>query len=92
MEFRIQKKENENLHKYPTENLEIASKFTKEVKKELGDFVLSVVVFGSAARRETSERSDIDVLIISDDATYVLTEELIEGYKIIIDNLSQSFT
>ena len=87
MEFRIQRKENENLHKYPTENLELASKFAKEVKKELADFVLSIVVFGSSARRETSEKSDIDVLIISDDATYVLTEELIEGYKIIIDNL-----
>ena len=87
MEFRIKRKENENLHKYPTDNLDIASTFTREVKKELGDFVLSIVVFGSSARRETSERSDIDVLIISDDATYILTEELIEGYRIIIDNL-----
>jgi predicted nucleotidyltransferase/uncharacterized protein (UPF0332 family) len=87
MEFQIQRKENENLHKYPTDNLEIASKFAKEIKKELQDFVLSIVVFGSSARGETSENSDIDVLIISDDATYVVTDELIEGYRIIIDNL-----
>ncbi len=87
MEFSIRRKENENIHYYPTANLEIASKFAKEVKKELGDFVLSIVVFGSSARGKTSEKSDIDVLIISDDATYILTEELVEGYKIIIDNL-----
>ncbi|HLC82114.1 MAG TPA: nucleotidyltransferase domain-containing protein [Candidatus Nanoarchaeia archaeon] len=87
MEFRIQRKENENLHKYPTANLEIASKFAQQAKKELGDFVLTIAVFGSSARRETSINSDIDVLVITDDATYVLTEELVEGYKIIIDNL-----
>ena len=87
MEFRIQKKENENIHRYPTTDLEIASKFAKELKKELGDFLLSVVVFGSTARKETTEHSDIDVLVISDDATFTVNEPLVEGYRIIIDNL-----
>src|SRR3989344_3762214 len=87
MEFRIQKKENENIHKYPTTDLETASKFAKELKKELGDFLLSVVVFGSTARQEATERSDIDVLVISDDATFTVDEAMVEGYRIIVESL-----
>ncbi|HLC52772.1 MAG TPA: nucleotidyltransferase domain-containing protein [Candidatus Nanoarchaeia archaeon] len=87
MEFRIQKKENENIHKYPTTDLETASKFAKELKKELGDFLLSVVVFGSTARQEATERSDIDVLVISDDATFTVDEAMVEGYRIIVEKL-----
>ncbi|MBI2665974.1 nucleotidyltransferase domain-containing protein [Candidatus Woesearchaeota archaeon] len=87
MEFRIQKKENENIHKYPTEDFKIAQKFAQELKNELGDFLLGVVLFGSAVRRETTEHSDIDVLVVGDDATFQMTEELVEGYRIIVENL-----
>ena len=51
MEFKIYKRENENIHKYPTEDMKIAQKFAQELKQELGDFLMSVVVFGSSARR-----------------------------------------
>ncbi len=87
MEFAIQKKENENLHRYPTEDLKIAQRFAQELKNELGDFLLGVVLFGSAVRRETTAQSDIDVLIIGDDTSFQMTEELIEGYRIIVEKL-----
>ena len=87
MEFKIQRKENENMHKYPSGDLALAQKFTEKLKKELGDFLLSVVVFGSTVRREATERSDIDVLVIIDDASYFITEPLIEGYRIIVERL-----
>jgi len=87
MEFRIQRKENENIHRYPTEDLKIAQKFAQELKNELGDFLLSAVLFGSAVRREATEMSDIDVLIISDDVTFQITEALIEGYRIIVEKI-----
>lgn len=87
MEFRIQRKENENIHKYPTDDLEIARRFSRELKKELNDFLLSVVVFGSTARHEATEGSDIDVLVISDDATYIVDESMVEAYRIIVEKL-----
>ncbi|MBI2669475.1 nucleotidyltransferase domain-containing protein [Candidatus Woesearchaeota archaeon] len=87
MEFKIQRKENENVFKYPTEDLKIAQRFAQELKNELGDFLLGVVLFGSSVRREATPQSDIDILIIGDDASFQLTEELIQGYRIIVDNL-----
>lgn len=87
MEFTIQKKENENIHQYPTDDLRIAQRFAQELKNELGDFLIAVALFGSSVRREATEKSDIDVLVITDDTNFQITEELIEGYRIIVDNL-----
>ncbi len=87
MEFRVQKKENENVHKYPTEDIKIAQQFAQHLKNELGDFLISVVVFGSTARREETVKSDIDVLVISDDASFQLNDALIEAYRLIVEKL-----
>ncbi len=87
MEFRIERKENENIHYYPTEDLKIAQRFADALKKELGDFLLDVIVFGSAVRRQSTQMSDIDVLVITDDVRFAITEALVEGYRIIVENL-----
>src|SRR3989344_239674 len=87
MEFKVEKRQNENFHKYPTEDLKIAQRFSQELKKELGDFLMGVVVFGSSVRREKTIHSDLDILVITDDTTFQITEQLIEGYKIIVENL-----
>ncbi|MEK6863075.1 MAG: nucleotidyltransferase domain-containing protein [Nanoarchaeota archaeon] len=87
MEFKIHKKENENIHKYPTEDMKIAQKFAQELKQELGDFLMGIVVFGSSARRETTPESDIDLLVITDDTSFHISEALIEGYRIIVEKL-----
>jgi predicted nucleotidyltransferase/uncharacterized protein (UPF0332 family) len=87
MEFAIRKKEDENIHKFPTDDLKLAKKFAQKLKNELGDFLLGVVLFGSATRRQTSPKSDIDVLVVADDASYQMSQDLIEGYRIIVENL-----
>ena len=87
MEFRIQKKENENIHRYPTEDLKLAQKFSTLLKKELGDFMLASVVFGSSVRRDSTPKSDIDVLIVSDDASFVINDALVESYRIIVERV-----
>lgn len=92
MEFRIQRKENENVHKYPSEDLAIARKFSEQLKKELGEFLIGVVAFGSSTRREATKYSDIDVLVITDDASFTITEPLIEGYRIIVESLVQKIS
>ena len=87
MEFDIEKKENENIHRYPTEDLKIAQRFAQDLKNELGDFLISCILFGSSVRRESTEKSDIDVLVITDDTGFQITEELIEGYRLIVERL-----
>jgi len=87
MEFRIQKKDNENLHKYPTEDLALAKKFADKLQKELQDFLMGVIVFGSTVRRETTDKSDIDILVITNDTRFVITEALIETYRIIVEKV-----
>ncbi len=87
MEFKVEKKENENIHLYPTEDFKIAQRFAAQLKNELGDFLISAVIFGSAVRREATSKSDIDVLAITDDTQFQINEEMIEAYRIIVDNL-----
>ncbi len=50
---------------------EIARRFAKKIKNE---HINKIVLFGSVARKEDTEDSDIDILIIADD------EEEIEDY------------
>ncbi|MFH1682671.1 MAG: nucleotidyltransferase domain-containing protein [Candidatus Woesearchaeota archaeon] len=87
MEFKIEKKSNENIHKYPTEYLKIARDFSGELKTELGDFLKGVILFGSSVRREATEKSDIDILVVTDDVSFVLTEPLVEAYRVIIESV-----
>jgi predicted nucleotidyltransferase/uncharacterized protein (UPF0332 family) len=87
MEFRIQRKRNENADKYPSENLKLIRRFSDALQKELGDFCIGVIAFGSQAQQKARKNSDIDVLVLTNDSSYVLTEPLIEGYRIIVENL-----
>jgi uncharacterized protein (UPF0332 family) len=87
MEFRVQRKDNENIHKYPTEDLKTAQKFAQGLKNELGDFLMGIILFGSAVRRQSTVNSDIDVLVISDDVSFQITDPIVEGYRIIVEKL-----
>ncbi|MBU0456818.1 MAG: nucleotidyltransferase domain-containing protein [Nanoarchaeota archaeon] len=87
MEFKIQKIENKNVHRYPTEDLKIAQVFAQGLKNELGDFLMGVILFGSSVRREATPKSDIDILVISDDTQFEMSEALIEAYRIIVEKL-----
>lgn len=87
MEFQIERKVDENLYKYPTEDVRIAQRFAQELQKELGNFLMGVIMFGSSARRENTENSDIDILVISDDAGYKITDPLVEAYRIIVETV-----
>jgi predicted nucleotidyltransferase/uncharacterized protein (UPF0332 family) len=87
MQFRIEKRPDENLLRYPTEDLKTAQLFTKKAQNELQDFLKGVVLFGSSARKEATEASDIDVLVVTNDLDMKMTKELVETYRIIIENL-----
>ena len=84
MKADVPKRDNPNLKKYRAEDLRIAYRFAADIKKELGNFVKAVVIFGSTARKTKKPAGDIDILVIIDDLTTVLTRELVEAYRIIV--------
>ena len=43
--------------------IEIAHEFAKAIKS---DYILKIILFGSVARGDDTEESDIDILIVSD--------------------------
>ncbi len=87
MEFKVIKKENENIHKYPTDDLKIVQKFSQQLKNELGDFLMATIMFGSSVRRQATKESDIDVLVVSNDVSFQITDALVESYRIIVENI-----
>jgi len=87
LEFKIEKRKNENIYKYPTDDVKLVNDFAQKLKAELGDFLIAVVMFGSTVKKTTRKGSDIDVLVIGDDISFQLTNELIEAYRIITENV-----
>jgi predicted nucleotidyltransferase len=50
--------------------------FTSRLKKAYGDMIKSVLIFGSAARGDMKEGSDIDVWVVVDDTASKRTEDV----------------
>jgi predicted nucleotidyltransferase len=86
METSIPKSNELHLTKYSKEDVEIARTFVKRIYDELGNFIKAAVIFGSLARKPTGKRAgDIDILLIVDDVTISLNQDLIETYRILIE-------
>ncbi|MEM5853723.1 MAG: nucleotidyltransferase domain-containing protein [Candidatus Aenigmatarchaeota archaeon] len=56
--------------------MEKVVKFTNEARKQFGNIIKSVLIFGSAARGELKKTSDADVWIILDDTATKSSEDL----------------
>ena len=87
MNFEIPQRQNPNLKKYREDDLKIVYKFAGEARKEFGNFVKGVVLFGSTARKDKKAAGDIDVLVVIDDLSVALTQELVEAYRIIVQKI-----
>jgi predicted nucleotidyltransferase len=94
MEFKVKQRRHPNTPRYPTDDFRLAEKFSQLLKKELGDFVKAIVLFGSAARaaehkgqpEQGLHEHDIDVLVIVNDLTLVMSPEVIEAYRVITES------
>jgi len=86
LEFNIEKRKKKNSNQYEKTDIDIAYDFSKKAYKEFGSFIKAIVIFGSAAKKKKNT-SDIDILIITDDITIVLTKELIQTYRIIVQKI-----
>lgn len=90
MEFKVEQRTHPNKPKYPTPDYDVATKFAMEIRKELGDFLKSVVLFGSSARRGMQREGitphDVDILLIINDLTLVASQEVISAYRVVVSN------
>ncbi len=86
MDFSIHKRDNKRKKDYSASNLDLAYRFAKESHRELKDLLKAIVLFGSAARKN-EDSNDIDILLIVDDVSIRLTKELVQAYRIIVENI-----
>ncbi|MEM2956453.1 MAG: nucleotidyltransferase domain-containing protein [Candidatus Pacearchaeota archaeon] len=80
------KKTKEEMEKtFPTLKLandkDIALDFANKVYQKIGKVIKSIILFGSAAKGITTPKSDIDIIIVIDDATIQWDSELIAWYR-----------
>jgi len=88
MEFETHERGHPNIRSYSPEDYKLAKSFTEHMQKELqGGFLKAAILFGSTARKEkTFHEPDIDVLLIINDLTIILSPEVVEAYRIITAN------
>lgn len=85
MEFKIQKKSNPNKDKYRKDDIDLAYEFSKKAIQEFGSFIKCIALFGSAVKGQSSH--DIDILVVVDDVSIVLTAEMVEAYRVVIEKI-----
>ncbi len=84
MDFRVQKKEHWNINKYNADDFKLSCRFADVLIKEAPGLLSSIVLFGSSARGD-KKSNDIDILLIVNDVSIILTPESSEAFRIIIE-------
>ncbi len=91
MDFKQRKRISNNEKNYHYENLRIARDFSKNLMKELNELVRSIVLFGSNTNDTLREDSDIDIMVVLDNVSIFVSEELREAYSIILNQLTSKY-
>ena len=74
------------------ERLNILKNFTKDVLKKYGQYIRSIVLFGSTARDEFHGQSDIDIFIIIDDTRHRVSPTLKEKMERDFDSIAKKIS
>ena len=87
MKFDLPRAEHPNLEKYERHDVDTAYRFANDLYKEMGGLIRGVVIFGSTARKTTTLKSDIDILVVIDDLMMHLSPEVLEAYRVIVNKI-----
>ena len=90
MKFQVEKREQKNIEKYYSKDVETARKFARMMYQELGTFIRGLVLFGSTTKTPASPKKDIDILVILDDVRVNFSKELVETYRIITEKVASN--
>jgi predicted nucleotidyltransferase len=74
--IKLAKEEKEKKATIPKEIIRKIVSFANEARKHYGEIVKSIVVFGSVARGDATEKSDADIFVILDDTATKSSEDL----------------
>ena len=85
MKFDMPKKEHPNLEKYDRSDVDTSYRFANTIYKEMGSLIKAVVIFGSSARKKTTAKSDIDIMVVIDDLSISMNSEVVEAYRVIVN-------
>ncbi|MBI2546828.1 MAG: nucleotidyltransferase domain-containing protein [Candidatus Aenigmarchaeota archaeon] len=58
--------------------MELVNHYAKKVLDKYGQYIKAIVMMGSVVREEFKPKSDIDIFVVVDDATFDLTSELLD--------------
>lgn len=89
MDFKAEKKKDiseSQKKKYEKNEIDIAYEFAREIFKEFGSFIRAIVLFGSKTNNPKNHEGDIDILLVVDDVTYQMSSEVVEAYRVIVEN------
>ena len=87
MKFDLPRHEHPNLEKYERHDIDLSYRFANELYSELGSLIRGVIIFGSSARKTTTAKSDVDILVIIDDLMIGLSPEVLEAYRVIVNKV-----
>lgn len=77
---------------YDIEDLKLTEQFSKKLKEELGLLLKAVVLFGSGARGTPDKESDIDVMLVLNDLSIVLSQEVVTSLRVLIENVASQIS
>lgn len=92
MDFQQKKRMSSKEQNYHIENLRIARGFSKELILEMKELVRSIVLFGSNTNDTLKQNSDIDIMVVLDNVSVFVSDELREAYKIITNSLINRYS
>lgn len=88
LDFPIDNRKNKVFSSYDKSDLDVVYEFSKRLVKEAQDLIKGIVIFGSTVKKQNPDpKSDIDVLVIIDDVKINITKEIMQTFKIIVDNI-----
>lgn len=87
MDFEQKNNMGRNEENYHIENLRLVREFSKELILEMKSLVKSIVLFGSNNKNTMTKNSDIDIMIVLDNISVFVSDELREAYNIIVNKL-----
>lgn len=88
VDISLESRERDVKYHYSEKDVELAKKLAHNLNKELNDILKAVIVFGSVARGDAKKGSDIDVLVILNDLTFVLSDEVLQSLRVLIENVA----
>ncbi|MBD3362026.1 hypothetical protein GF358_04525 [Candidatus Woesearchaeota archaeon] len=94
MEFETRERTHPNIRSYSADDFKLAREFSDKIQKELeGGFLKATILFGSTARKEkTYHEPDIDILLVINDLTMILSPEVVEAYRVITRNVASKIS